>query len=115
MKTLCLSLSLLASSIAQAQEPALNCNTGPANKMYGGAAWYVYACDDKHSVVVITAPGSAAMPFYFMFAFKDGKYRLVGEGTGNKAITDLAYKELSALRPNDIAALHSEASRVAKK
>jgi hypothetical protein len=114
MKALIMSLLLIGTNV-QAQEPALNCDIGPANKTYGGATWYVYACGDKHSVVVVTAPGSAAMPFYFMFAFKDGKYRLVGEGTGNKAITDAVYKELSSLRESEIAALYSEASKVAKK
>ena len=115
MRTLCLTVALLVPSAIQAQEPKLNCNVGPANKTYGGTTWYVYACDDQHSIVVVSAPGSAAMPFYFMFAFKDGKYRLVGEGTGNKAITDAAYKELSALKPNEIAALRNEASRAVKK
>lgn len=106
---------MLLGAAAQAQEPALKCEAGPANKNYGGNPWYVYACDDKRSVVVITAPGNKAMPFYFMFSFQNGAYRLVGEGTGDKAITDAVYKQLSALRPNEISALHSEASQVAKK
>jgi len=106
---------LLVASAALAQSPSLNCNIGPANRTFGGSDWFVYGCDDRHSVVVITAPGSPASPFYFMFAHKDGAYRLIGEGTGNKAATQAAYQELSILKPEDIAGLFAEASRTAKK
>ena len=45
-----------------------------------------------------------------MFAFSNGAYKFYGEGTGNKAATDAAYKELSQLTTSQIDGLFSEAS-----
>ena len=116
MKHLFLAASLFTLPLmAEAQQPSLRCDAGPANKTYGGTPWYIYACTDKHTVVVVTAPGSPATPFVFTFAYKNGAYQLLGEGAGNKTITDAAYIELSALNTSQVAALHSEASRVSKK
>jgi len=114
MKFALLAVLLLSTSSALAGGPALKCDIGPASKTFGGSSWLVYACDDKHSVVVITAPGSTAAPFYFMFAYSAGAYKLRGEGTGNKTATDAAYKELSQLRSDQIAALFSDASKASK-
>ena len=95
-----------------AAEPAnLTCKIGPTEKTYGGTKWNVYGCDDKRSVVIVTAPGNPAMPFYFIFFRKSGRYQLHGEGTGDKKITDAAYKELAALKESDIATLVAEAGR----
>jgi hypothetical protein len=38
----------------------------PAEKTVGKTPWLVYGCGDGRSVVVVAAPGSAAMPFYFI-------------------------------------------------
>ncbi|GLQ97284.1 hypothetical protein GCM10007863_17040 [Dyella mobilis] len=75
--------------------------TGPVKKTYGKTPWLVYSCDDGQSIVVVTAPGSPAAPFYF--TFNGG--RLSGEGTGNKAATDAAYDDLQRLTDADIKAL----------
>ena len=91
----------------------LDCASGPVAKTFGGTPWLVYACSDNHSVVVMSAPGSKAAPFYFMFNWQNGTYRLVGEGTGNKAATDAAYTALHALAPAEIQELFSVA-RAAK-
>jgi hypothetical protein len=78
--------------------------------MYGGSEWIVYACDDSRSVVAVSAPGSPAMPFYFMlFVDSSGKLNLYGEGTGSKAATDLAYQSLQQLTVADVADLVAQA------
>ena len=98
---------LPAIAIAQdeTQEPALDCSTGPAKRTFGGTNWLVYSCGDDKTVIVISAPDSPATPFYFQFFVKDGQYKLVGEGTGNKNATDAAYDELKLLTEGDIQAL----------
>jgi hypothetical protein len=104
-------LILGISGAASAQSANLNCKIGPIEKTYGGTKWNVYGCDDKKSVAIVTAPGNRAMPFYFFFVPNAGGYHLQGEGTGDKRITDAAYKDLAALTESDIAALAAEASR----
>jgi len=84
---------------------------GPIEKTYGGTKWLVYGCDDSRSVLLVTAPGSPAMPFMFIFQAGGGSYKLHGEGDGNKNLTDAAVKDLSNLTDTDIAALYSEAER----
>jgi hypothetical protein len=85
--------------------PQLHCNTGPVTKTYGGTKWLVYSCDDNRTIVIVSAPGSPAMPFYFVFYPTTGGYRLEGEGTGNKGATDAAVQDLRTLSEADIAAL----------
>ena len=115
MKLLLIVVSLLISVKSWAEPPALNCDLGPANKIYGGTPWLVYGCNDQHSVVVVTAPNSPAVPFYFMFAYSNGSYRLQGEGTGDKTKTDAAYADLRKFTNIQIARLFSEASNTLKK
>ena len=97
-----------ASSEGQPPSPSLNCNTGPVIKTYGGTKWLVYSCDDNRTVVIVSAPGSTAMPFYFLFSPTTTGYRLEGEGTGNKGATDAAFRDLRTLSEADIAALVAE-------
>ena len=89
----------------------LNCNSGPLTKTSGGTQWLVYGCDDNARVVIVTAPGNPAMPFYFIFSKETAGYRLRGEGTGDKKVTDAAYKDLAALTDADISALSTQAHR----
>jgi hypothetical protein len=65
----------------------------------------VYACSDEKSVVFVTPSESPAAPFYFMLTPKEGRYTLIGEGTGSKVYTDRAYAELAKLTAPDVAAL----------
>jgi len=83
----------------------LTCDTGPVEKTYGKTRWLVYSCDDHRTVVIVSAPGNPATPFYFMFSPHENGYRLSGEGTGRKDATDAAFDELKALSERDIAAL----------
>ncbi|HEX4105513.1 MAG TPA: hypothetical protein VHX92_04715 [Rhizomicrobium sp.] len=89
----------------QAEAAQLDCNTGPVTKTYGGVPWLVYACNDGRSLTFVSAPGNSAMPFYFLLGWKDGKYQLSGEGTGDRTVTDAASRQISALGPADISRL----------
>ena len=91
----------------------MKCELGPASRNFGGSAWLVYGCEDMHSVVAVTASGPA-FPFYFMLHYKDGAYRIYGEGTGHKVATEAAHRELSAMKPEDIQLLFKEAESVKK-
>jgi len=75
----------------------IGCFTGPAVKTFGYTNWNVYSCGDPNSIAIVSAPGSPAMPFYFMIFKKDGKYRLVGEGTGDREATSAAANYLRKL------------------
>jgi len=86
----------------------LNCDVGPATKTFGGAPWLVYSCNDPSTVIVVSAPGSPAAPFYFALSFENGSYRIRGEGTGAKSITDAALRQLQTLSTTDIQALRQE-------
>ena len=63
----------------------------------------------------MSAPGSPAAPFCFMLFQKDGRYVVVGEGTGQRSVTDRAHAELVRLSESDIAALLTAAKQAAKR
>ena len=86
----------------------LKCETGPVDKIYGLTQWLVYSCNDKSTLLIVTAEGNPSMPFYYTFSLRKNKYQLKGEGTGNKKATDVAFKELQALSDQDITALIAE-------
>jgi hypothetical protein len=89
--------------------PPLTCKIGPVAKTFGGSEWLIFSCDDERSVVLVSAPGSRASPFVFMFHWtENGDYQLTGEGTGDNAATSAAYNELAALTPLDVDKLASE-------
>lgn len=92
-------------------QPSLQCDLGPVERYYAGIQWHVFACDDGASVVVITGPKSPEdLAFYFILFPEDGDYQLAGEGNGDKALTRPAFEALSEMSPNEIRALHAEAS-----
>jgi hypothetical protein len=94
-----------ATAIADPHQPSLICNAGPVKKDFGGTPWLVYGCDDQNTLVVVSAPGSAAAPFYFTLSKKGESYGVRGEGTGSHVASDAAHKELLSLPPNSIAEL----------
>lgn len=107
-----LSLAFGAASCAiAATAPAspLSCNIGPVTKSYGGGQWLVYGCSDGKSVVLVTPQGNPGFPFVFSFLYTSKSMTLHGEGTGNKQVTDAAFKELQALSEADIGALFQQA------
>jgi hypothetical protein len=99
--------------VANAAAP-LNCDVGPVTKVFGSVPWLVYSCNDATSIVLVSAPGSAAAPFYFTFSLEGSAYRLRGEGAGSKAATDAAAKELQALSASEILTLRRETLLVKK-
>ena len=110
---------LLAVFDAAAQgpsEPRITCDRGPfGTRTYGGTAWDIYGCSDNRSVAVVTAQGSPAMPFYFLFAESNGQYRLSGEGMGQPEFTRKAYEDLVRLSQQDIQALAKETQKAAPR
>jgi hypothetical protein len=107
-----LAFSLLMAAPAMAASE-LDCKIGPITKPYGGTSWLVYACNDQHSLVFVSAPGSKAMPFYFSLTKENGNYHINGEGAGDKRATDAAFREISTLTATEIAKLVSEAQATA--
>jgi hypothetical protein len=91
-----LALSLLLLSPINFAKP-MECKIGPVTKSYGGNNWLVYGCSDNESIVVVSAAGNPAMPFFFSISKKSGEYKVSGEGNGDKVATDAAYKELITL------------------
>ena len=92
----------------------LDCKIGPATRIFGGNPWLIFACTDGHSVVLVSAPGSKAMPFYFIQYWDGAQYKLSGEGTGDKGVTDAAFNEVKSLTPRDIAQLRTEAANMGR-
>jgi hypothetical protein len=101
-------LVLAALPVVTYSAPPLQCNIGPVMKVFGSVPWLVYSCNDASSVVLVSAPGSPATPFYFFFSLQGTTYKLRGEGTGSKAVTGAALKDLQALSPDDIRRLRAE-------
>ena len=108
----------VASHVCSAEDasaaPALSCQSGPVKRTFGATSWDVYGCDDGHSVVVVTAAGNPATPFYFFFSWTAEGFDLRGEGPGNKRLTDAAFEDLKKLTDVDIAHLHQQAGAASK-
>ena len=90
----------------------LKCEVGPVNKQFGGVQWLVYACDDNKSIVVVSAPGNPAMPFYFSIYLDGEQYRVSGEGAGDAAASSAARKDIEAFTREKIETLIVEANDV---
>ncbi len=114
MKRFAWAAAMLAvvSSGAAAQgpsQPKLLCDRGPfSTKTFGGTSWQIYGCNDNRSVAIVTAPGSPAIPFYFLLAWVNGVYTVSGEGTGRRDLTAKAYNDIIKLTPPQIDALVNE-------
>jgi hypothetical protein len=106
------SVVLTLAMMAGAQGAPLQCDVGPVTKVFGSVPWLVYSCIDSKSVVIVSAPGSPASPFYFMFSPEGTQYHLRGEGTGAKNVTDAALRELQALSAKDVQELINETKAV---
>jgi hypothetical protein len=84
-------------------EDSFRCDIGPVTKTYGQGQWLVYSCNDDKTVLIVSAPGNPATPYYFTFLPTDAGHRLFGEGTGNKEATATAFEQLKSLSEDDIA------------
>ena len=98
-------LALAAFAPAHGDEAAQKCDVGPITRTYGNAPWLVYSCRDQRSLVIMSAPGNAAMPAFFVFHPRGEGYELRNQGSANQAISAAAYAELSRLSPKQIADL----------
>ena len=103
MKTTILLITLFLSCTLVTAEESMQCDIGPLKKIYGKTNWLAYGCSDKKTLVIATDKGNPAMPFYFMWYLKDGKYNLHGEGTGNKKYTKAAFEQIKLLSSSNIA------------
>lgn len=101
-------LAAVTIGLLGADNKPLRCDIGPITKIFASVPWLLYSCSDSKSLVVVSAPGSPAAPFYFFFSPAEVGYHLNGEGTGAKDITDAALKELQKLRSSDIESLVKE-------
>ena len=98
----------LMTDTAQAQDakpPPLKCETGPVHRQYGGTDWVVYSCNDEQTMVVVSAAGNPAGPFYFLLSRRSGTYAIYGEGNGSKTASKAAGDELSQLSQATLADL----------
>jgi hypothetical protein len=112
MKKLASALAIVFAALqspvaAHAEDASKKCDVGPVTRTYGNAPWLVYSCRDKRSVVLVSAPGNAASPAFFVFYPRGEGYELRNQGSANQAISAAAYEELSRLTPKDIADLIS--------
>jgi hypothetical protein len=115
MKTLILSLALAAIAVptsiaAQTDGEAtsaasLACDIGPVIKTYGDTEWLVYSCSDNRTLVIMSAPGNPATPFYFTLYPGESGYLVAGEGNGDKGATEAALAEIKALSSAEIGTL----------
>jgi hypothetical protein len=105
-----LTIAAAHGSALGADKPSQSCDVGPLTRTYGKTDWLLYSCNNQKAegnamLVLVSAPGSPAMPFVFFYYIKDGGYRLYGEGTGDKGATRAALDELQQLTESDIADL----------
>lgn len=98
-------LVCLAAVHSAAASQTLECNVGPVTRSYGNTDWLVYSCSDRKSLVLVSAPGSPAMPFIFSVMAQGGSHKFRGEGTGDKKATAAAWEEISKLTQKEIATL----------
>lgn len=91
--------------------PPMNCDTGPVHRMFGGTKWIVYSCDDQASMVILSATGNPALPFYFHVRPEDDGYRVSGQGTGDKKASRAALDALATMLPAEFSALLTATKR----
>ena len=92
-------LALLTSPVQQDQVPPerIECKAGPIQRSFGGTDWLTYGCSDHLTLIVVSAPGNPAVPFYFALSKANGGVRIVGEGNGDKRATAPAFEDLKKI------------------
>ena len=96
-----------------AQPGPMACELGPVTRTYGQSDWLVYSCSDEQSLVFVSAPGNAAMPFVFISTPTADGYRLYGEGSGSQDATRPAYEDLTRMTEEERDALLTETKEAA--
>jgi hypothetical protein len=110
MKAAATAIGILIVATSAGAAPKLRCETGPIIRMFGGTEWLVYSCDDRRSMVVVSAQKNPAAPFYFLLTPVAGGYHVDGEGNGSKQASDAAGDELSRMSRGDFEKLLSDTS-----
>src|SRR5260370_40403357 len=100
-------LAISTDTVAQGpSQPKLVCDRGPVTtKSFGGTQWQLYGCNDNRSVAIVTAPGSPAIPFYFLLAWVNCIYTVIGDSTGRGDLTAKAHNDLVELTQPHVDAL----------
>lgn len=100
---------------ADAPRP-LACDVGPIQKRFDETDWFVLSCSDRRTVIIFSMPSNPAAPYYFM-GFPKGRDGIVllGQGIGDKKISNPSLKELRALTAKDIRALVHETREAARR
>jgi hypothetical protein len=62
----------------------MKCETGPVSREFAGTAWKIYNGNDGASLVILTAQGNPASPFYFFLKADAGLYKIESEGNGEQ-------------------------------
>ena len=81
------------------------CETGPVMRNFGKAPWMVYSCDDKKTLVLISAPGNPATPAFFVMNPLGDGYEIQNKGSANQTVSTAAYHDLKNLSAKEIAEL----------
>ena len=89
--------------------PKVSCSEGPVTSEYGDLPWLAYACDDGHSVALVSAPDSSAAPFTFVVRPSDHGVRVQGDGAGDRLATAAAFAELMAMDDAALLRLYARA------
>lgn len=84
-------------------DDTFKCTIGPITKTFGQTQWLVYGCNDDKTLVIVSAPGNPAAPFYFTLLPTDQGHRVFGEGPGKKEATAAAFEQLKSMSEDDIA------------
>ncbi|MBB5882064.1 hypothetical protein GGR74_003286 [Xanthomonas arboricola] len=109
-------LAASSSTVPATEQPALQCNIGPALKRFGGNNWLVYGHTDGRSVVITADTPNPATPFIFILAPDgNGGIRLHGEGNVTESATKPTYDRLSKMSSSGLAALFQGASRASRR
>ena len=87
------------------EKPSLDCSKGGFERDFGGTKWVVFGCSDQKTIVIYSAKGNPAMPFYFIRYPKGDGFSLYGEGNGDKSATAPAFEQLKTMSPSDWAGL----------
>jgi hypothetical protein len=76
--------------------------------VWGEIPWLVYSCDNKHSLVIIAAPGSPAKPWVFTLDWGKNGIHLDEDGAGDKLGTAAAFAELQKFSEREVEKLIEE-------
>jgi hypothetical protein len=84
------------------QPAPMKCETGPIRRTFGGSEWLIYSCEDQASMVVVSAQGNPASPFYFFLKSTGGVYQITGEGNGDREASTAAAGALESMSLSEL-------------